>query len=126
MAQISFRVSDDIAAELERGRVAQHFSSQVEYISALILGAAGRVSGLSAPGAFDAAAADARVGGAVTNAIALIEQGDRAQAIDELRFAQDVILAALVAKRPPLDQTVADRMRIRGGGDDWAQAERQG
>ena len=124
--QIAFRVSEDVAAELERGRVEQHYTSQVEYISALILAGGGRLSGLSAQGLWDATATDSRVGGAITNAISFIEHGDSDKAIDELRFAQDVILEAMMKKKPAIDQAVTERLRIRGGGDDWSQAEREG
>ena len=121
MPQISFRVTDEVAQELERGRIAQHYSSAVEYVSALILSGAGRAHGLAEPTLFNSVATDARLGGAITTAIALMEQGNVPDAIDKLRFAQDIILDSLKTAKPTIEKRVSERLRVRGGSDVWTE-----
>ncbi len=121
MPQISFRVTDEVAQELERGRIAQHYASAVDYISALILAGANRAHGLAEPTVFNSVATDARMGGAITNALSLIEQEKITEATTELRFAQDLILESLMKAKPTVDTRVAERLRVHGGGDDWTE-----
>ena len=124
MGKVTFRIADDVKDEFNRGRKAQGFRTAGDYLTALILSGGRRKSGLN-ENVWESAAADARVGGAVSGAIAAINKDDAPEAIRLLRFAQDVIMEALVAKRQTIIDTTAERIRIKRGSDDWEQAERQ-
>jgi hypothetical protein len=138
--KVTFRLNDEVVAEIERIRISQHYSSQVECMTALILSGAARVNGLIPSELQAAVMTDARVGGAVADAIAEVRMAGAhlsespyadsqiadgiAKTIEHLRFAQDVILEAQAARIPAADKPTAERLRIRGGGDDWKAAER--
>lgn len=124
MGKVTFRIADDVEEEFDRGRKAQGFRTAGDYLTALILSGGRRKSGLN-QNVWESAAADARVGGAVSGAIAAITKEDTLEAIRLLRFAQDVIMEALVAKRETIIEATAERIRIKRGSDDWEQAERQ-
>ena len=124
MGKVTFRIADDIEDEFHCGRKAQGYKTAGDYLTALILGGSQRMSGLNET-VWESAAADARVGGAVSGAIAAIAKGDTTEAIRLLRFAQDVIMEALIAKRPTIIHATAERIRIKRGSDSWDEAERQ-
>jgi ribosomal protein S20 len=65
------------------------------------------------------------MGGAVSGAIAAINKDDAPEAIRLLRFAQDVIMEALIAKRGTIIDATAERIRVKLGSDNWEQAEHQ-
>ena len=121
--QFSCRIPEDVYESLESGRIARRFSTLTAYITALILRDVGRTSGLDGTLAQSAVMTDARVGGAVTDAISAIEAGDNPKAIASLRFAQDVILDGITRNGQSVVDTAAERLRIVGGDDDWARAE---
>jgi hypothetical protein len=124
MGKVTFRIADDVKDEFDRGRKAQGFRTADDYFTALVLSGGKRKSGLYET-VWESAAADARVGGAVSGAIAAINKDDAPEAIRLLRFAQDVIMEALVAKRETIIDATAERIRVKLGSDDWEQAERR-
>ena len=138
MPNISFRVPDDIAEALEAGRITNHYPSQTEYVIALILGRAKRVSGLDQSRVQAAIMTDHRVGGAISTALVELRRSLQYpeisapiktcidEAIEFLRFAQTVIMEAQIGRESAANKTADDRMRVRGGGDDWKQTERGG
>jgi hypothetical protein len=135
--EIKFRVSDDIRESAERVRASGKYSSLQECLIGLILDADERVSGRDKSAVQAAIMTDARVGGAISNALVELRRALEFpeiscspiqtcidEAIESLKFSQTVILEAQATRIPAADKPTAERLRIRGGGDDWKAAER--
>lgn len=137
MAQKGFRFTPDVLAALNAGRAKQPRMDETEYVSALILDGANRVSGLDKNTVHAAVVVDMRVGGAITSALTELRRslefteviGSPAEAciaesIERLKFAQGVIIEAQAARMEAIDAITDQRLRIRGGSNNWAKAEK--
>ena len=92
--------------------------SRAAYISSLVRRDVGRISGLGTP-VWPAAVTLSRALAMLSFAQIANDQEQSAEVRAWLRSAQSILGEALAKMREPLAATIAERLRVAGGGDVW-------